>query len=121
MLAHHSARLPGGVGDVAEREARSLEPFYGLAGALDRLIPDVERPVQVHQQPLEMHVLMIAGREAICCSGRHRATPGIRSRRTVQLRRPVAMGDRSCTGTRPSRRFATSFFTKVATSRSLCK
>src|SRR5215210_8194750 len=61
MLAHGPARLAGGVGDVADGEAGGPEPLYGLAGALDGLLPDVERPVQVHQQPLEMHVPIIAG------------------------------------------------------------
>ena len=60
VLAHSQARLAGGVRDVAQGEAGSLKPFDSLAGALDRLVADVERPVQVHQKSHDMHAPMIA-------------------------------------------------------------
>jgi hypothetical protein len=49
MLAHLPAGLPGRVGDVAEREAGGPKALDGLAGALDGLVSDVDRPVQVQQ------------------------------------------------------------------------
>jgi hypothetical protein len=61
MLAHLSPRLPGRVGDVADHEARGLEPANGLARTLYGLVSDVERPVQVNQQPRNVHAPMIAG------------------------------------------------------------
>ena len=61
LLAHRPAGLPGRVGDVAQGEAGSREPLHGFASALDGLPPDVERPVQVQQQPFDAHADMIAG------------------------------------------------------------
>src|SRR3712207_7993118 len=62
MLAHPPARLPGSVGYVSNGDAGSPEPANGLVGALHGLVPDVERPVQVYQQPPGTHALMITGR-----------------------------------------------------------
>jgi hypothetical protein len=62
MLAHPPARLSGGVGHITNGDPGSPEPADGLPGALHGLVPDVERPVQVYQQPPYPHAPMIAGR-----------------------------------------------------------
>ena len=51
-----AARLAGGVGDVAEGDAGINDTPHGFDGARYGLVPDVERPVEVHEEALHVHL-----------------------------------------------------------------
>src|SRR3712207_3607910 len=76
MLPYLPARLPGGVGHVAEFKVPGFELAQSLARSLHGPVSDVERPVQIHQQPPDAHAPMIAARAVTDTSrGRRPATP----------------------------------------------